>query len=288
MSSLSAIVTTFNRPDYLDSAVKSVINQTRAVDEIIVIDDSDRTQRENKAVIKSFDDPRIILIATSGCIGSNPARNLGVKAAKGDYLAFLDDDDQWLPNKVERQAAVLDADSTIGMVYCGWNHFNLDTGEIREHPPREFPEGDLFNELIFKNVTGKTSGFMSRKSSSVSIGNFNIELPASQDWEYALRMSKAFKIGVVPQPEFLFGGHSGQRITRSTGKYLQSYEHIYQQYASHRRKVRGSLARSALIKWKLGGFMQHEGRLAGAFYYRMLGFFSNPLQISRIVLKRFT
>ena len=119
MSSLSAIVTTFNRPDYLDAAVKSVISQTRAVDEIIVIDDSDRTQRENKAVIKSFDDHRIILIATSGCIGSNPARNLGVMAAKGDYIAFLDDDDQWLPNKVERQAAVLDADSTIGMVYCG-------------------------------------------------------------------------------------------------------------------------------------------------------------------------
>lgn len=286
MARITTIITTFNRPDYLKTAITTVLEQTRAVDEIVVIDDSDRCQKENAAVVAAFGEPHIKLVTTGGRVGSNPARNLGIETASSDYLAFLDDDDRWLPEKAERQAAVLDADSSVGMVYCGWDHLNLDTGEIRKHSPREFLEGELFHELIFKNVTGKTSGFMARKSSSVAIGNFNVELPASQDWEYALRMSESFRIGVVPMPQFLFGGHSGERITRSTSKYLRSYLHIYKKYASDRKKVSGGLQKSALIKWKLGGFMQHEGRWWSALYYRLLGVFSNPVQIIRMVLKR--
>ena len=150
MARITTIITTFNRPDYLKTAITTVLEQTRAVDEIVVIDDSDRCQKENAAVVAAFGEPHIKLVTTGGRVGSNPARNLGIETASSDYLAFLDDDDRWLPEKAERQAAVLDADSSVGMVYCGWDHLNLDTGEIRKHSPREFLEGELFHELIFK------------------------------------------------------------------------------------------------------------------------------------------
>ena len=101
MGKISVIIPTHNRADLLPRAIKSVQDQTRAVDEIIVVSDgsTDNTEETVKKIAEQ--DSRIQLIAYYPGHNGNYARNRGIEAATGEFIAFLDDDDEWLPRKTE-------------------------------------------------------------------------------------------------------------------------------------------------------------------------------------------
>jgi len=206
----SVVIPTYNRAQYLHDTVESVLSQEFGDHEVIVVDDcsSDDTQ----SVAASFDDPRVRYIRHETNRGGGAARNTGIQAANGDYVAFLDDDDSWHSEKLARQVACLDERSEEWVaVYCDytvhsdrWTPIDLLPDIVveflaqREREPP--PEGG--SELIPKVLTrrfplGGASTLMIRTDVAQTLDGFDESFPRHQDWEFLIRILKRGKIAYV-------------------------------------------------------------------------------------------
>ena len=117
MPVVSVVVPTYNRLERLERAIESVLNQRFEDLELIVVDD--RSVENVEAVVEGFDDPRVRYLAHDTNRGVSAARNTGIEASRGEYIAFLDDDDEWLPHKLNRQVECLEGRSDEWVVvYC--------------------------------------------------------------------------------------------------------------------------------------------------------------------------
>jgi len=223
---VSVIIPTYNRADKLKRAIESVLKQTHERFEIIIVDDHSRD--ETKSVVKNFIDERIYYIRNEENLGGSESRNVGIRNARYDYIAFLDDDDEWLPEKLEKQLKVLKKTSSI---YCG-----VYTGFTRVKDSRIFSkhiydkEGDLFNQLLWKNVIGSTSVIMLKKSCIVDVGGFTKNLPASQELELYLRLSRKYKFKSIPEVLVTRYYHDDEQITGNHSKKLVSKKYLYGKY----------------------------------------------------------
>ena len=138
MAKVSVIIITHNRSNLLGAAITSVLNQTFQDFEIIVVDDASKDDTGN--VVQTFDDKRIRYIRHETNKGHAAARNTGLQNAVGEYIGFLDDDDAWLPEKLQRQVALLDGSpAVVGGVYAGflkrqrkWRNSGSDSTSERE------------------------------------------------------------------------------------------------------------------------------------------------------------
>ena len=137
MPKVSVIIPTHDRAEYLGVAIASVLNQTFQDFELIVVDDA--SVEDNLGVIASFHDDRIKFFRHQTRKGGSAARNTGIANSKCDYIAFLDDDDEWFPDKLAQQMAILLASpSDVGCIYTGYVTVDKSTGEIRgQIIPRE-------------------------------------------------------------------------------------------------------------------------------------------------------
>ena len=133
MGGVSVIIPTYNRAACLKLALASVLNQTYQNFEIIVVDDASTDGTAD--VVRGFADARITYVrhdVNRGKVGAGAAaRNSGIARAQGTYIAFLDDDDEWLPEKLARQVAVLDrGPRSVGAIYTGFVKIDQATGQI--------------------------------------------------------------------------------------------------------------------------------------------------------------
>ena len=206
---VSVVIPTYNRSKLLKKAIKSVLDQTFKDFEVLVVDNA--SQDDTKEMIASLKDPRIKVcgIQNHGVIARS--RNHGMRNAAGEYIAFLDDDDLWLPDKLEKQVSYLETHPEYHLVYTPvWttdeNDVRKELLEIRRSPA----EGDLFYELVRGNYIAQTTVLMRRGLLS-EIGSFN-EDPAYrsiEDYEYWLRVSLKRGIGFIGEPLALYRVHSG-------------------------------------------------------------------------------
>ena len=158
MELVSAIITTHNRsPETVLRAVNSVLSQTYENIELIVVDDSTSDYSQRKDVENAVRDvsERVLYIKHSTSHGANVARNTGLSHAKGYYVAFLDDDDEWSPNKIEEQLKGF-TDRSIALVYCGTVIID-DEENKRRLSNSSFKKGNVYYELLKKNFIGSTS-----------------------------------------------------------------------------------------------------------------------------------
>lgn len=135
---VSIVVPTYYRNDHLRRAIESAFAQTYEPVEVIVVDDSG--ERHAEPVAREYD---VTYIAHERNMGGNPARNTGIEAARGEYIQLLDDDDWLLPEKLERQVPLLEADPSVGVVYCGLREEN---GEAIL--PDEDNRGDVLEQAL--------------------------------------------------------------------------------------------------------------------------------------------
>lgn len=191
---ISAIITTYNRElRVLKRAVESVLNQTYTNFELIIVNDCPKNVCLNNEIlqyINSLSDERIKYIVHDKNLGACKARNTGLTFASGDYVAFLDDDDEWLNNKLEKQLSCI-SESDAGAVYCYYNNI-LENGEVQKVIPCNL-SGDLSLKLLAGNCVGGTSMPLIRKSVFESVGLFDEDLLSSQDHDMWLRISLKYK-----------------------------------------------------------------------------------------------
>lgn len=232
---VSVIVPTYNRDHIIIDALKSIFNQTYRPLEIIVIDDgsTDNTKSvvQNWAQAYRNENTLSVRYIHQTNQGGNPARNHGIKEASGKFIAFLDSDDLWHANKLEKQMAVMQSASDIGGVYCGLRHVFLESGVIQPPSPRKYPDGDLLHKILIHDVTAPTSTYLIRAEAFEKVGSFDKDLLARQDWDMWIRLATQYKIGVVPEVLVDYREHEGVRTASNPQKEINAYKAIMGKYA---------------------------------------------------------
>jgi len=262
---VSVVVPTYNRCDLVIEALKSIVRQTFRPIEIVVVDDgsTDDTVDVVREWAREHEVPdQFIVRCIQQCNrGANAARNSGIRHAIGEFVAFLDSDDRWLPTKLEKQMAVMCANADVGGVYCGIRYVNLATGDLLPENPRSYPEGHLLKEMLVHDVTEGTPCWLVRKKCFEHVGLFDESLPARQDWDMFTRLAASSIIGCVSEILVEAGEHAGSRVRTNPMNEIEAYRRIFEKYSSLRRQYSLSLrlaARAAMYR-RRGRVYFHQG-----------------------------
>ena len=181
---VSVIIPVYNGDRYIVQAVESALRQTFTNLEIIVVDDGS-TDRTQQVLQPYFDRIRYIYQENQGVAA---ARNIACQLAQGEFLAFLDADDYFLPSKLEKQLACFDHDPALDMVQTGWLMVDETGKDISEMKPwQQAPKLDLESFIIFKCV--RPSAMMLRRKWWEKLGGFNDNFPLAEDLDFALRLT---------------------------------------------------------------------------------------------------
>lgn len=245
---VTAIITTYQRDArYIQEAIDSALSQTYPNIEVIVVDDNGYDSvysSDVERLCSSYDGIKYIHNETNR--GAQFSRNIGIMASSGDYIAFLDDDDVWAPEKIEKQIMLFDRPE-VGMVYC--DGYSFTDGNREELRP--FRDASLFGQPInyklelFNDYIGSTSQAVVRRDCFADVGLFDTEMPARQDYEMWLRISRQYSIVGAPEKLLFYRMHSGERISTNFDKIYRSYGLILQKYRKEYNQNR--YAKSKLI-----------------------------------------
>jgi len=243
---VSIVVPTRNRAAMLQRAIASVAGQTFADFELIVVDDASTDDTLQQLAVHPESRLRVLC---SPCPGGAPrARNRGVAAARGRFLAFLDDDDEWLPQKLERQLEVFARGSArLGLVHGGSTVVSSATGRVVHTvvptPGLAVRAGDFLGEISFT-----TSVVLVRRQCLEEVGVFDEALAGSQDRDLWIRLAGACDFDAVPEVLVRRYIH-GAQITTSLPAKIRAKQQIISKY---RRELRARPRELSQHLWRLG------------------------------------
>ena len=211
MPKVSVIIPTCNRARFLRLAIESVLNQTFQDFEIIVIDDA--SNDDTPTMMETLSDTRIRYLRQGSKKGQGATRNAGIREARGEYIALLDDDDEWLPTKLQKQVALLDAlPNEVGLIYTGF--FRIDANSKRvlsEDMPRQ--RGSVLHALCRGNWIGTCSTVLLRRSCFDTTGLFDEDLASGADYDMWLRISKDFEVDFINEQLVFYHVHNNRIST---------------------------------------------------------------------------
>lgn len=196
---VSVVLPTHNRARLLERALRNVLAQTHRRLEIIVVDDA--SADETSAAVRGIGDARIHYLRHTSNKGGAAARNTGILAATGEYIAFLDDDDEWEPDKIEKQLCLM---QHYAVTICGYH--GEEQGLARRYQSRPTVGLSELRRGFFRG--GGTSALMARTHVLREI-LFDESLPRCQDWDLCIRIAKRYEIGYLPGRlmKYNAGGH---------------------------------------------------------------------------------
>ena len=198
---VSVIIPTHNRSSCIEDSVRSVLNQTYQNIEVIVVDDGSTDQTTD--IVGGINDSRLRYIKLEENKGANHARNVGIRNAVGNYIAFNDSDDLWLPEKLEKQMKLmlLEDSEQLGCVYCVVTKYQ--NGEsVAISPDMENIGENAIGSLryyMLGHLFISTQSLLIKKSVLEEVGGFQEELKRLQDWELLLRISGKYKFTLVQE-----------------------------------------------------------------------------------------
>jgi glycosyltransferase involved in cell wall biosynthesis len=223
---VSIVLPTYNRASLLYRAIESVLNQTYFNFELIVVDDCSKDSTKN--VVKGFSDNRIRYIRHEKNKGAPAARNSGIAAARGEYIAFQDSDDEWFSTKLEKQMSLFDcAPRDLGVVYTSF--WVIDQGKKTLIPPLDLKktDGEIHDMLLETNFISTPTAVV-RKECFKKVGMF-ANIPRLQDWELWLRISKYFFFKHLKEP-LVYAYTQADSITRDTDALILARKYILFKY----------------------------------------------------------
>lgn len=204
---VSIVIPTYKRPDKLDRAVDSVLNQTYSNIEVIVVDDNnpgtEGRKRTEDIMERYASEPRVIYVKHEQNKNGSAARNTGARRATGVFIGFLDDDDQFLPKKIESQInRLLSLSDEWGMCY---NHYYTQRGNESLIPVKEHREGDLFLPALKQMLNVNAgSNLLIRRKAFESVNGFDESFKRNQDHEFLVRLLHKYKLAYVAEPGLIY------------------------------------------------------------------------------------
>jgi len=256
---VSGIITTYKRkPEFVIRAAKSVLNQTYPNIELIVVDDSPNGYELRDSVKEAIEElpGKVTYVRHSENKGACAARNTGLSLAKGEYVGFLDDDDEWCLNKVEKMLPLF-INENIAFVYCGAEVVFVETGRVEELK-RTYYKGRIYRYLLTSNIIGSTSFPLIKRKCLESIGGFDEELPSCQDYDVWLRLSMNYEVNYTKDILVRYYMHDNEQISKNNMNVLIGNQRIIDKniegYKNNRRAYGARLFSTASAYAGLGNF----------------------------------
>ena len=253
MVEVSVIVPTYNRLKKLPITINSILNQTFDDFEIIIVNDGEDEISVQK-VISEFNDSRIHYLINQRKKGANGARNTGLEQAKGKFIAFLDDDDLWYPQKIQKQLQLFyQSQNKVGLVYSG---FEIVSANDPQFSKKIFPQkkGKLLNDIIIGNFIGSPTPLI-RRDILFDAGPFDESLKSSQDWDLWIRIAKITEFDFVNEILAKYTVH-GDQISFDFEKKIQSFDHIIKKYSylfNANKKAFATMNKKTAVLYLLNG-----------------------------------
>jgi glycosyltransferase involved in cell wall biosynthesis len=209
MVDVSVVIATHNRALLVKEAIDSVLAQTQPPREVIVVDDG--SSDPTRETLASYGNRIRAFHQKQG--GASAARNFGMSRAEGEWIAFLDDDDVWLPSKLEQQVKLLEQDRRLGLVYC--SDYTVDDHLRILHSRVAAPanRGDVFERLLIRNFIF-TSCVVARRDAIQRAGYMDLEFRFAQDWDLWLKIAAHAPVDFVPEPLVLYRHSASGCLTR--------------------------------------------------------------------------
>ncbi|MCZ6795807.1 MAG: glycosyltransferase [Planctomycetota bacterium] len=239
MSLVTTIIPTYNRAELLPRALRSVVGQSRPPDEVIVVDDGS-TDGTRRLVEEEFPDVAYVYQENRGV---SAARNRGIADARGEWIALLDSDDEWLPRKLEKQLQALGEEPRYRI--CHTDEIWIRRGR-RVNPREKHAKagGDVFERCLPLCAISPSSVLIHRDL-FVELGVFDECLPVCEDYDLWLRLSAAHPVLYVDEPLIVkYGGHDDQLSRRHWGMdrfRIRALEKIVRSGRLDRRQLRAAL-----------------------------------------------
>ncbi|MEK7118124.1 MAG: glycosyltransferase family A protein [Patescibacteria group bacterium] len=239
MPKVSVVIPTHNRPELLPRAIRSVLAQTYQDFEIIVVDDGLKERAEN--VVVMFNDPRIRYLKNEPSLGGGGARNRGITEARGEFVAFLDDDDEWLPEKLQIQMSVFEkAPQDVGFCFSSVVNVYGDHEETTEAKEGVFD----FSRVALARFKGfLTSTLVVRKNVFDEVGGFDESLPSHQEPELIIRITRKYRGVGINRPLVRMNMAPREHIGGNLERRVRGREMILTKHAALYKGKPGLLAR---------------------------------------------
>ena len=230
---VTVIITTCLRPpELVVRSITSVVNQTYKDLEIIVVDDSPQSYEYRMDVYNSIvgiKDTRIKYLFNSENIGACASRNRAIKCSLGDYIIYVDDDDELVKDCIEKRLEKMN-ESNAGLIYSDSYIVDEETKKMHMSNQPKY-RGMVFDELIKSNFIEAFP--LIKRECFLECGLFDVEMQAAQDYEMWLRIALKFSVDYVNEPLAIIHLHKGERISKNPQKKIQGLErisNIYKEY----------------------------------------------------------
>ncbi|MDJ0701851.1 MAG: glycosyltransferase [Leptolyngbyaceae cyanobacterium MO_188.B28] len=200
MPLISVVIPVFNGEATILETIESVLSQTFSDFEIIVINDG--SQDSTLKIVSNIADPRL-KVFTYPNAGLAASRNRGVKQSQGEYIAFLDADDLWTPDKLGAQLSRLQDNPEVAVVYS-WTDFINEYSDFLRPAAHFTVSGNVLPKLLLTNFLDNGSNPLIRKQALIDVGGLDESLKAAEDWDLYLRLAVRHPFEVVQSPQILY------------------------------------------------------------------------------------
>ncbi|MCU0722688.1 MAG: glycosyltransferase [Planctomycetes bacterium] len=269
---MSVVVPTFERRGFVVEAVRSVLAQTWRDLEAVVVDDGS-TDGTAEAVA-AIGDPRVRVVRKEHS-GIAATRNRGIAEARGGFLAFLDSDDLWVPEKLEKQMALFRGDT--GFVYARYR--SVSDGRTLRSKPVGGPSGRIYHALL-RRIFVQTSTAVVRREAAEAVGPFDESLAYADEYDFFLRLAERFPCGFVDEDLVIYrihGGNESRREKVRVSENLEVYRRIFRREGLDRETRRIAAGRVARYAGQLARLLDAEGDREGAAAALREGIAARPL-----------
>ncbi|WP_447045831.1 glycosyltransferase family 2 protein [Vreelandella sp. H-I2] len=280
---VSVIIPVYNRAHLLHRALDSVVAQTFKDIEILVIDDF--SLDDPYSVIKKYNDSRIKYIRQKENQGVAAARNRGLQDTQSPFVAFLDDDDEWYPDKLLKQVELfLQSPPEVGLIYTGVETV-MDEGHTEIQIPTE--RGNVYRKLLVKNCIHGGSSAMIRRNLITNVGFFDESLLAIEDYDYWLRISRYYHFDFIEDPLVRYHdmragtSDTDARRSRNIQANLEARNQFYLKHQAQMRKE--GVAHLFLVQSANRHMASHWNDIKSARRLALKAFFHAPTSRNTIV-----
>lgn len=224
---VSVVMPTYNRAKEIPRSIRSVLSQSFSDLELIIVDDASTDNTDE--IISKFVDSRIRYEKLTSNVGGAEARNVGIRLARAEIVAFQDSDDEWTCSKLEDALRAFESDADVGAVFSKF--IQVWPGGCRMMPVGIYQliESDIYTSLLWQNHVD-TPTLVVKKRYLEIVGGFTPEMPRYQDWDLALKLAKITKLKYLQEPTLLSYVTEGS-ITQNNKAHLVALELIYKQHA---------------------------------------------------------
>ena len=272
------IIPAYNRAGFIRETIDSVLNQTYKNIELIVVDDG--STDDTMEILKEYGDKLIILQHPGGVNkGQSAAINLGMENAAGKYIAILDSDDLFAPEKIEKQVKYLEEHSDIGLVYANGYGVDVNGKKLYSFYDHSHIENSDPERVLMDCYFLLPNNSLVQKSAFELAGEFDEKLRSAQDHDMAIRLAEVAKLGYLDEYLFSYRRHKDS-ISSKKADLRWKNGLIILKKASNRYpySFRAKRKRFAVLHFRIGQCLLEKKKIINAFYHLLLAGISDPVR----------